>query len=155
MEEAKAMQKTKTAIAETTNGAIPPLVDGQRLTRVEFERRYDAMPHHIKAELIEGVVYMPSPTRYEQHSEPHADLTGWLVTYRAFTPGVGAAAEGTVRLGDDSEPQPDVALFIRPENGGRVQISADDYLEGGPELTAEVAASSIPYDTGEKFQLYQ
>ncbi len=82
------------------------------------------------------------------------DLIGWLAQYRAFTPGVAGAAEGTVRLGDSSEPQPDAAMFIRPERGGRVRISADDYVEGGPELVAEVAASSIPLDTGPKFQMY-
>ena len=139
---------------ETTNGAIPPLVQGERLTRPEFERRYHAMPPDVKAELIEGVVYMPSPVRYEQHAGPHANLITWLGTYEAFTPGVAGAAEGTVRLGDISEPQPDAALFVRPERGGRSRISADDYVEGGPELVAEVAASSIPLDTGLKLQMY-
>jgi hypothetical protein len=43
------------------NGAIPPLEPGDRLTRAEFERRYEPMPQLKKAELIEGEVYMPSP----------------------------------------------------------------------------------------------
>jgi Putative restriction endonuclease len=149
------MQQTHTAIAETTNGTIPSLVHGERMTRAEFERRYHAMPPHIKAELIEGFVSMPSPVRYEQHSGPHWDVITWLGNYRAFTPGLGGAAEGTVRLGDSSEPQPDAALFILPGHGGRVRISVDDYLENGPELVAEVAASSIPLDTGLKLQMYQ
>jgi hypothetical protein len=149
------MQQMQTAIAEATDGTIPPLVQGDRLTRAEFERRYDAMPHHIKAELIEEVVYMPSPMRSENHGEPHGDLIGWLWTYRAATYGVKVNAEGSVRLGGSSEPQPDAMLYIRPEHGGRIRIGADDIVEGGPDLVAEVAASSIPYDTGEKFQLYQ
>jgi hypothetical protein len=33
-------------------GFGPPLEPGDRLTRAEFERRYDAMPHLKKAELI-------------------------------------------------------------------------------------------------------
>jgi hypothetical protein len=33
-----------------------PLTSGDRLTRREFERRYEAMPENFKAELIEGVV---------------------------------------------------------------------------------------------------
>jgi hypothetical protein len=37
---------------------IPPLENGDRLTREEFERRYNAMPHIKKAELINGVVYI-------------------------------------------------------------------------------------------------
>ena len=147
--------QTHTAPAETTNGAIPPLVHGDRLTRAEFERRYEAMPHYIKAELIEGVVYMASPARSENHGEPHADLIGWLSMYRTFTRGVRVNAEGSVRLGASSEPQPDAMMYIRPEHGGRIRISADDFVEGGPELVAEVAASSIRYDTGEKFLLYQ
>jgi hypothetical protein len=35
---------------------IPPLQNGDRLTRDEFERRYHAMPQLKHAELIEGVV---------------------------------------------------------------------------------------------------
>jgi len=146
--------QTHAAPEETANGAIPPLVHGERLARPEFERRYNAMPHHIKAELIEGVVYMPSPVRQGHHGGPHADLIGWLGTYRAFTSGVEAGAESSVRLGASSEPQPDAILFIRPEHGGCVRISADDFVEGGPELVAEVAASSIPLDTGLKLQMY-
>ncbi len=147
--------QTHTAPEETTNGPIPPLVHGDRLTRAEFERRYDAMPHLKKAELIEGVVSMPPPVSLGEHAGPHANLVTWLGTYEAFTPGVMGAAEGSVRLGASSMPQPDAMLFIRPAHGGRVRISADDYVEGGPELVVEVAASSIPLDTGPKLQLYQ
>jgi hypothetical protein len=42
---------------------IPPLENGDHLTRDEFERRYEAMPELKKAELIEGEVHMPSPVR--------------------------------------------------------------------------------------------
>ena len=59
--------------------ATPPLENGDRLSRSEFERRYQAMPHLRKAELIEGVVYkMSSPLRIRTHGEPHENLTGWL-----------------------------------------------------------------------------
>src|SRR5262245_57889254 len=68
------------------NVTIPPLEPGDRLTRAEFERRYDAMPNLKKAELIEGVVYMPSPVRLDRHGNPHAHLVGWLVFYEAATP---------------------------------------------------------------------
>ncbi|WP_218776691.1 hypothetical protein [Nostoc sp. T09] len=34
----------------------PALESGDRSPRHEFERRYQAMPEHQKAELIEGVV---------------------------------------------------------------------------------------------------
>ena len=44
------------------------------MTRDEFERRYEALPDIKKAELIEGVVYVASPVRFDQHAEQHADL---------------------------------------------------------------------------------
>jgi hypothetical protein len=59
------------------------------LTRPEFERRYEAMLHLKKAELIEGVVYMPSPVRHEGHGRQHFTLNWWLGGYIA-TPGVEA-----------------------------------------------------------------
>ena len=81
---------------------VPRLENGDRLTRAEFERRYEAMPELKKAELIEGVVYVPSPVRFTQHAGPHFDLITWMGHYRAFTPGVQGADNATVRL--DMEP---------------------------------------------------
>jgi hypothetical protein len=37
---------------------LPPLENGDRLTRDEFEQRYQAMPNVKKAELIERKVYI-------------------------------------------------------------------------------------------------
>src|SRR4051812_42701023 len=91
---------------------IPPLENGDHLTRNEFERRYNAMPEIKKAELIEGVVYMPSPVRVEQHGTPHAVLIAWLVYFWARTPGVSVADNSTVRLDEDNEPQPDAFLYV-------------------------------------------
>src|SRR3954462_1343744 len=84
-----------------------PLQQGDRLTRVEFERRYDATRGLKKAELIEGVVYMPPPVSHTYHSSPHADLIGWLFSYRASTPGVIGGDNGSLRLDLDNMPQPD------------------------------------------------
>jgi Uma2 family endonuclease len=137
------------------DGAIPPLEAGDRLTREEFERRYDAMPNLKKAELIEGEVYMPSPVRQARHSHPHTRLVVWLGTYETDTPGVEAGDNGSVRLDLDNEPQPDAFLFIRPERGGQVRISDDDYVEGAPELVAEVSASSVSIDLGKKLHAYR
>ena len=134
---------------------IPPLAPGDRLTRPEFERRYDAMPHLCKAELIEGVVYMPSPVRYRRHSRPHAQLMGWLIYYEAGTPGVETADNGTARLDLDNEPQPDAMLLIDPERGGQARISADDYVETAPEFVAEVASSSVSIDLTTKLHVYR
>jgi Uma2 family endonuclease len=133
----------------------PPLEPGDHLTRAEFERRYEAMPELKKAELIEGVVYMPSPVRLEQHASPHFDLITWLGVYRASTPGVRGGDNSTVRLDLDNEPQPDALLIIEPACGGRVVLSADGYIEGAPELVAEIAASSAALDLHTKLRVYR
>jgi len=131
----------------------PPLENGDRLTRAEFERRYTAMANVKKAELIAGRVYMASPLRIRQHGNPHSRIITWLGVYEAATPGVMAADNATVRLDRENEPQPDALL--RREQGGTSRISVDDYLEGPPELIVEIAASTASYDLHEKFQVYR
>ena len=133
----------------------PPLEPGDRLSRDEFERRYDATPGLQKAELVEGVVYMPPPVSHTGHSKPHVILGGWLVTYSAATPGVDAGDNGSVRLDMNNMPQPDNYLLILPEFGGQAVIDQDDYVAGAPELVAEVASSSVSYDLHDKLQAYQ
>ena len=133
----------------------PVLENGDRLTRAEFERRYEARPDLKKAELIEGVVHMPSPTRSAVHARPQAALVGWLFTYAAATPGVQVNDNPTVRLDLDNEPQPDAALLIDPEAGGQARVDEDDYIEGAPELVAEVAGSSASYDLHGKLHVYR
>jgi Uma2 family endonuclease len=144
-----------TSVSSVALDAVPALENGDRLTRAEFERRYDAMPHLKKAELIEGVVYVPSPVRHRQHGSPHAHLVGWLFQYAANTPGVEVGDNSSVRLDLDNEPQPDTLLFIDPVCGGQVRISADGIIEGAPELVAEVASSSVSYDLHVKLQVYR
>jgi Uma2 family endonuclease len=134
---------------------VPPLQAGDRLTRAEFERRYDATPWIRKAELIEGVVYVPSPVRDEQHGVQHFNLNTWLGFYSALSPGVIGGCESSLRLDLDNEPQPDNLLRILPNHGGRAKRSADGYLEGGPELVGEVAASSVSYDLHDKLKVYR
>jgi Uma2 family endonuclease len=132
---------------------LPPLENGDRLSRPEFERRYEAMPHLKKAELIEGVVYVGSPVRYTQHGQPNFVIDLWLGTYCVATPGTMGAGNSTVRLDLDNEPQPDVILRI--EQAGRSSISPDGYVEGAPELVVEIAASSASYDLHDKLRAYR
>ncbi|OCQ94822.1 hypothetical protein BCD64_20580 [Nostoc sp. MBR 210] len=134
---------------------IPPLESGDRLTRQEFERRYYAMPHTKKAELIEGVVYVASPLRFKSHGKPHGNLIIWLGTYKVATSGVELGDNSTVRLDLDNELQPDVVLLIDEQLGGQASISEDDYIEGAPELIAEVAASSAANDLYDKKRVYR
>lgn len=141
-------------VLPTRHLPVPPLRAGDRLTRAEFERRYSAMPGLKKAELIEGVVYMPSPVSAEEHGEPHFEFNGWLYVYRANTPGVVGGDNSTLRLDMDNEPQPDVYLRLMPECGGQARV-VDRYLEGAPELVAEIAASSASYDLHDKLNVYR
>src|SRR5262249_31920518 len=120
--------------APVQTGRPLPLEPGDRLTRAEFERRYEAMSEVKNAELIEGVVYMPSPVRYKSHGRPHSDIHGWLFNYSVATPGVELADNATLRLDADNDPQPDLILRINETQGGKSFISEDDYLEGSPEL---------------------
>ncbi len=139
----------------TRDNALPPLENGDRLTRTEFESRYNAMPDLKKAELIAGVVHVPSPVRHRQHGSPHAHLLGWLVQYAAGTPGVEVSDNSSIRLDLDNEPQPDALLLIDPARGGQSRCSADGFIEGAPELVAEVAASSASYDLHGKRHVYR
>jgi Uma2 family endonuclease len=137
------------------DGGIPALETGDRLSLAEFERRYDAMPRLKMAELIEGVVYVPSPVRIRRHGRPHAHLIHWLVSYESATQGVIAALNPSVRLDLDNEPQPDAVLFIDPARGGQAKVSADDYLEEAPELVAEVSSSTVSFDLNTKLNVYR
>jgi Uma2 family endonuclease len=136
---------------------IPPLANGDRLTRVEFERRYAAMPPGVKAELIEGVVYMASPVRHTAHANPHGVLSIWLGYYLAKTPGLLHlfGDNGTVRLDNDNEPQPDLYLMLPPAAGGQAKIDADGYISGPPTLVCEIAASSVSIDLHYKMNAYR
>ena len=134
---------------------VVPLEPGDRLTRDEFERRYEAMPQLKKAELIEGIVYMPSPVRLRRHSGPHLHFVTWLGTYEANTADVLAGDNGTARLDLENEPQPDALLMIEPACGGQARVSEDDYVEGAPELVGEVSSSSASFDLHTKLHVYQ
>jgi Uma2 family endonuclease len=133
----------------------PPLHAGDCLSRVEFERRYEAHPEIKKAELIDGVVYMPSPARFSDHAEPHAQMITWLGVYCVATPGLRAGDNATVCLNLENEVQPDALLRLETELGGRSRVTEDHYLEGPPELALEIAASSASYDLHMKLRAYQ
>jgi Uma2 family endonuclease len=154
------MATIQTSIAQASSAesplpqGVPELRAGDRLTRPEFERRYEAMPQVKKAELIEGVVYMPSPVSHEEHGGPHFRVITLLGIYEAATPGVEGSDNSTVRLDLDNEPQPDAFLRIRPEFGGHTRRDGK-YVGGAPELIAEVAASSVSYDLHDKLRVYR
>ncbi len=154
METKTSAKAIKRAYSMAQDVDLPPLESGDRLTRQEFERRYSARPDLKKTELIEGVVYVPSPVRIT-HGRPHGQIMAWLGAYCAATPGVDMADNTTLRLDLDNEPQPDALLRLEPEAGGRSRIDEDDYIEGAPELIIEVAASSAAYDLHDKQHAYR
>jgi Uma2 family endonuclease len=131
----------------------PSLESGDRLTRAEFHRRYCARPDIKKAELVEGVVYVASPIRFEGHGEEHGWIVGWLAAYVARTPGVRLGDNATVYLDAENEVQPDAFLW-RPEPGGP-RLTEDRYIEGAPQLVVEISASSASYDLHDKLRGYR
>lgn len=132
---------------------IPPLEAGDRLTLREFLRRYEAMPDVNRAELIEGIVSMPSPVPVA-HASAHGSFNGVLWIYVTHTPGVEAGDNGTILLDDLNGPQPDAYLRILPEFGGQSRTE-NGYVVSSPEFLAEIAASSVSRDLHDKFAAYQ
>jgi Uma2 family endonuclease len=134
----------------------PLLVNGDRLSREEFERRYTAMRRVKKAELIEGVVYMPSPVNHQWHGKPHSILNALLVYYVSKTPGLSEFGDnGTVRLDNDNEPQPDLYILLPTHAGSRAKVDNDGYISGAPALVCEIAASSVSIDLHLKKTAYR
>jgi Uma2 family endonuclease len=131
----------------------PPLEAGQRLDRATFHARYEAMPPGTRAELIGGVVYMPSPLGLD-HSDSDGSTVYWLKHYQRSTPGVQALSNASLLLDDQAEPQPDVGLRIRPECGGQSRTEGK-YIGGAPELVVEVTVTTRKVDLGPKFEDYR
>lgn len=131
-----------------------PLDNGDRLSQAEFHRRYRAYADDVKCELIEGTVFMASPTRVP-HGAYHVELTLVLGLYKASTPGIEAADNVTVILGEESEPQPDLLLRLDKACGGQSEVNAEEYLVGAPELVVEVAHSSAAIDLHGKRRDYR
>jgi Uma2 family endonuclease len=150
----QAMPASREATRTLRPAEAPPLFAGDRLSRAEFERRYRAHPEIRKAELIEGIVYMASPVHHKRHGNPHAFLNTWAGNYLAATPGIDMSDNATIRIDNQNEAQPDILLRLERAQGGRSFVSADDYIEGAPELIVEIAASSASYDMHDKKRVY-
>jgi Uma2 family endonuclease len=131
-----------------------PLEPGDCLDQPTFHARYKAMPGRCKAELVEGVVYMPSPLK-APHGTTHPELIGWLIVYKAATPGTAVVDNATIIMGEQSEPQPDGGLLILPAYGGQTHLDEEEYIVGAPELIAEVSSSSAAIDLHQKRRDYE
>jgi Uma2 family endonuclease len=133
---------------------IAPLEAGDHVDQPTFHERYKAMPSAFRAELIGGVVLVPSPLS-PGHGFYHALVMTWLGNYWIATPGTKTGDNMTAILGEASEPQPDGALIIDPASGGQTGFSEDGYLTGPPELIVEVASSSASIDLHTKRRDYE
>jgi len=129
------------------------LVEGQRLDQATFHALYEAMPPGTRAELIDGVVHMPSPVGLA-HGIAQLPVMMWLGHYAENTPGVQVMVNATTILGWKGEPQPDGLLRIMPECGGRTW-NERGFVCGAPELVVEVAKATRYVDLGPKRADYQ
>ncbi len=131
-----------------------PLEAGDHLDQPTFHACYKTMPSEFRAELVGGIVIVPSPLS-AAHGAYHALVMTWLGTYWITTPGTQARDNATAILGETSEPQPDAALIIDPAYGGQTGLSADGYATGPPELIVEIASSSASIDLHRKRRDYE
>ncbi len=133
--------------------ALEPLASGQRMGRVEFHDRYEAMPPGTTFELIDGVVHMASPVG-SNHGKRSFQVTVWLGNYVWETPRVEGLDNASVALDDDNEVQPDLFLRVESNRGGRSR-ELGNIIGGPPELVVEVADSSRAIDLGAKRLAYE
>lgn len=124
------------------------------MTREEFIRRWEALPEIKRAELIDGIVYMPSPVS-GIHGSCDYLVHMWLGQYTLATPGCRGETGSTWFMGPgQNAPQPDITLALMAEYGGKSRIEGI-YSSGVPELAVEICYSSTDYDLGPKLNLYQ
>ncbi len=132
---------------------LPRLESGQLLDQPTFHERYEAMPEGTWAELVNGVVYMPSPIRNE-HGETDDDVSVWTGLYKRSTKGIRSGKNSTVILDEIGESQPDGHLRIPEQFGGQTRIERG-YIVGSPELIIEIARSSRSFDLNQKKVEYE
>jgi Uma2 family endonuclease len=133
---------------------LPPLQNGDHLDQKTFHERYEAMPPHVRAELIGGIVYMSSPLK-RKHGRSGARLTQWLTAYEDDTPGTEALENASNILSPKNEPQPDGCLLILPECGGQIWEDEDGFVNGAPEFVGEVSDSTESIDLHGKRRVYE
>jgi Uma2 family endonuclease len=129
------------------------LAPGDRMGLEEFLDRWEKSPELKFAELIDGVVYMPSPV-----SSPHGDFD-WLAAavlgYYGLRSDVCGGKSNATWLMLGSAPQPDITLSLDSAYGGRVEMAPRELASGLPELVVEICRSSRSYDLGPKLALYE
>src|SRR5262245_36272404 len=133
---------------------LPPLKNGDRLDQKTFHERYEAMPEHVRAELIGGIVYMASPQKLP-HGRSTRLVGRWLIAYEEATPGTERLPGVTDIMGPKSEPEPDECLLILPACGGQTWEDNKGYLRGAPELIVESSLTTESRDLRQKKSDYE
>jgi Uma2 family endonuclease len=121
-------------------------IQQHRWTREEYERMAAEGYFHpdARVELIEGIVYDMAPQVSLHTTVVHA----LLEALRQAFPGSYIRVQSPLALGDDSEPEPDVAV---------VPGNLWDYEKEHPTtalLVAEAGAQSLLHDRWKKLPLY-
>jgi Uma2 family endonuclease len=130
----------------------PLLENGDVMDLAEFRRRYEASDDLEHVELIEGVVYMPSPTKSSGHGREQVLGWHWLNGYEALHEGeVLVLGPSTIWMDEKNAPEPD-AMMVRLR--GEV-YTEDGYLRRVPELVLEIANSSRSRDLHQKKAAYE
>lgn len=132
-------------------GIPPKLENGAAMSQAEFHRLYERAEDLSRVELIEGVVFMPSPIKWDGHGREQSAMLAWLQTFADLWPGdIEAAGPVTIILDAANEFEPDGLLF---------RVSADrledGYLKGAPELVVEISNTSASRDLGRKKDAYE
>lgn len=136
---------------QTPSATLPPLPDTRRrrFTVAEYHRMAEAgiLAPDERVELIEGDIVQMAPIG-GPHIMAVIRLTRLLV--RAVGDRAAVSVQSPVRLDDDSEPEPDLALLKpREDEADETTPRADEVL-----LLVEVADSSLRYDLRTKRPLY-
>lgn len=136
-------------VATPSLGGLP-FDNGDVMTREEFHRLYSECEELERVELIEGVVYLPSPIRLKGHAAEQGLISEWLMSYAQRHEGVLWLPPTTLKLDDRNEVEPD-ALLIK----GEPPVDDEGYLAKVPELVVEVARSSRARDLHQKKRAYE
>ena len=121
------LHRRKNSVAENRSlrsDVVPPLRNGDHLTVPEFERRYWAMPEVKHAELIEGIVVMPSPVSLI-HGRRQCLLGGLILRYVGNNSEIDCGTDASLRLDGKNEYQPDVLLRIQSGPLARSKAGSD------------------------------
>ncbi len=135
-------------LQETESLVLPKVAPGDRMTDDEF---FQFAPADRKAELIGGILVMPSPAY-----DPHEDRQGFLLTIlRTFVRhkqlGIVRGSHTAVHLQTGENYEPDV-LFVAAE---RANIVRREGVFGAPDLVIELLSpGTANYDWGVKRRVY-